>query len=87
MEHTILRQAGYDPCTRDGSCMSRRIFLKGVGIACLGIAPLLQACDTAFSREETGNPRGKAASASPALRPPIDVSAPAGTRTATFALG
>ena len=88
MEHdTILRQAGYDPYTRDDSCLSRRIFLKGIGIACLGLAPLLQACDTAFSREEKGNERGRAGSASRALRPPIDVSAPAETRTATFALG
>jgi hypothetical protein len=86
MEHdTILRQAGHDPRTRDGSCLSRRIFLKGVGIACLGIAPFLQACDTAFSRE--GNERTRTASVSPSLRPPIDLFAPTETRMATFALG
>ena len=60
MKHdTILLPTGYDPCTRDGGCLSRRIFLKGIGIACLGLAPLLQACDTAFSREGTGNREGK----------------------------
>jgi len=88
MEHdTMLRQTGYDPCTGDGGCLSRRIFLKGIGIACLWLAPLLQACDTAFSREEKGSVRARTESASPALRPPIDVSAPAEIRTATFALG
>ena len=87
MEHgTTLLPPGYDPCTRDG-CLSRRIFLKGIGIACLGLVPLLQACDTAFSREEKGSVRARTGSASRALRPPIDVSAPAETRTATFALG
>ena len=88
MEHdTILLPNGYDPRTGDGRCLSRRIFLKGMGIACLGLAPLLQACDTAFSREEKGNARARTGSAPRALRPPIDVSAPAETRTATFALG
>ena len=85
-QDTTLLPPGYDPCTRDG-CLSRRVLLKGIGIACLGIAPLLQACDTAFSREEEGSVRARTESASPALRPPIDVSAPAETRTATFALG
>ncbi len=88
MKHdTMLLPAGVDLCTRDGSCLSRRIFLKGVGIACLGLVPLLQACDTAFSREGKGNERARTESAARALRPPIDVSAPAETRTATFALG
>ena len=88
MEHdTILLPAGCDPCTRDGSCLSRRIFLKGIGIACLGLAPLLQACDTAFSREGKGKERARTESAPRALMPPIDVSAPAETRTATFSLG
>ena len=88
MEHdTMLRQTGYDPCTGDGGCLSRRIFLKGIGIACLWLAPLLQACDTAFSREGTGTERAGTGPAPRAVRPPIDVSAPAETRTATFALG
>jgi len=88
MEHdTILLPAGYDPCTRDGSCLSRRVLLKGIGIACLGLVPLVQACDNAFSREGKGNVTARTGSAIRAMRPPIDASAPAETRTATFALG
>ncbi|MHB8771425.1 MAG: hypothetical protein ACYC7J_10530 [Syntrophales bacterium] len=88
MEHDMLPlPSGYDPWSRDGGCLSRRIFLKGVGIACLGFVPLLQACDSAFSREGKGNERTGAGSAPRAARPLIDLSAPAGTRTATFALG
>ncbi len=87
MKHdTTLLPPGCNPCTRDG-CLSRRCFLKGIGIACLGFVPLLQACDTAFSREEKGNERVKTGSAPRAMRPPIDLSAPAEIRTATFALG
>ena len=88
MKHdTILLPTGYDPCARDGGCLSRRIFLKGIGIACLGLAPLLQACDTAFSRKGAGTERAGAGPTPRTVRPPIDISAPAETRTATFALG
>ncbi len=88
MEHArILPPTGYGQWGRDGGCLSRRIFLKGIGIACLGLAPILQACENAFSREGRGNERAGAGSAPRAARPPIDVAAPAGTRTATFALG
>lgn len=82
---TILLPAGCDPFTRDGGCLSRRIFIRGIGIACLGFFPLLQACDNAFSRE--GKVAAKTGAAPRAVRPQIDVSAPAATRTATFALG
>jgi hypothetical protein len=76
----------YDLVTGDGRSLSRRIFLKGVGIACLGVVPILQACDSAFSRDD----KGSAAAGGPLprpMRPPIDVSVPAKTRTATFSLG
>jgi hypothetical protein len=85
-QDTTLLPPGYDPCTQDG-CLSRRVLLKGIGIACLGLVPLVQACDNAFSREGKGNVAARAGSASRAMRPPIDASAPAETRTATFALG
>ena len=88
MEHgTIPLSTGYDLCNRDGGCLSRRVFLKGVGIACLGFIPLLQACDAAFSREGEEGTRSGAVPARRAMRPPIDVSAPEETRTATFGLG
>ena len=88
MEHdTVSLAAGFDPCTGDGRCLTRRTFLTGIGIACLGFVPLIQACDNAFSREEKGNVAAGAGSAPRAVRPPIDVSAPAKTRTATFSLG
>lgn len=88
MEHdAILLPTGYDPCTRDGGCLSRRIFLKGIGIACLGFVPLLQACDTAFSREDKMSTMARAGSVPRAMRPSIDLSVPAEIRTATFSLG
>jgi hypothetical protein len=77
----------YDLHTRDERDLSRRIFLKGVGIACLGLVPVLQACDNAFSRDNNGSGATRAGSAPRTMRPLIDVSAPAETRTATFALG
>jgi len=88
MEHgTILLPTGYDPHTWDGSDLSRRIFLKGIGIACLGFGPFLQACDNAFSRGEKGDEMARTGSVPRAMRPPIDASAPEETQTATFALG
>lgn len=88
MKHdAITVPTGPDPGARYNGCLSRRIFLKGVGIACLGFAPLLQACDSAFSREEKGNATARTGSAPRGERPPLDVAAPALTRTATFALG
>jgi|WetSurMetagenome_2_1015567.scaffolds.fasta_scaffold1628775_1 hypothetical protein len=88
MKHdTVLFPTGYDPCTRDGGCPSRRIFLKGIGIACLGFVPFLQGCDNAFSREGKGKETARTGPTPRAVRPPIDVSAPAETQMATFALG
>jgi hypothetical protein len=88
MEHgTILLPTGYDLDIRKGYALSRRIFLKGVGIACLGLAPFLQACDNAFSLGSKENETARTGSVPRATRPPIDLSAPAETRMATFALG
>jgi len=78
---------GYDLYTSDEGDLSRRLFLKGIGIACLGFVPLLQACDGAFSREDKGSNTARAGSVPRIMRPPIDVPAPAEIRTATFALG
>lgn len=88
MEHrTILLPAGYDPNSLDGSNMSRRIFLRGVGIACLGFAPFLQACDNAFSSGEKGSGMARKGPAPQGMRPPIDATVPAKIETATFSLG
>ncbi len=78
---------GYDHYTREGCALSRRIFLKGIGIATLGLVPFLQACDNAFSLRGKENETAGTGSVPRPKRPPIDVSAPAETRTATFALG
>lgn len=87
MKHDTMLPTGYEQCPRDGGGLSRRVFLKGIGIACLGLVPLLQACDNAFSREGKGNVTAKKGTAPRAARPPLDASAPAVTRTATFSLG
>ena len=67
--------------------VNRRIFLKGVGIACLGFVPLLQACDNIMSQRGKEKKMASNVSAVQALRPPIDLSAPAKTQAATFSLG
>ena len=82
-----LLPAGHNPDTRKGCALSRRIFLKGVGIASLGLVPFLQACDNAFSLGGKENEMASTGSIPRAMRPPIDVSAPAEIRTATFSLG
>lgn len=82
-----LLPAGHSPDTRKGGALSRRMFLKGVGVACLGVAPFLQACDNAFSLGGKENGTATTGAVPRAKRPPIDVSVPAETRTATFALG
>jgi len=88
MEHdTILLTTGHNPENRDGYDLSRRLFLTGIGIACLGFVPFLQACDNAFSRGGTGNGTARTGPVPQGMRPPIDVAAHAETRTATFSLG
>jgi hypothetical protein len=87
MEHGMkLLPPGRSPDILTRCALSRRIFLKGVGIASLGLVPFLQACDNAFSLGGKENATSTG-SIPRAMRPPIDVSAPAEIRTATFALG
>lgn len=88
MEHATVRfSIGDDPSALGWIDLSRRLFIKGVGIACLGFVPLLQACDDAFLRGGKANGAAGAGSVPRAIRPPLDASAPLETRTATFALG
>jgi len=86
-QRTILIHAGHNPDTRQGSDLSRRIFLKEIGIACLGFVPFLQACDNAFSGGGKVNGTARTEPVPRAMRPPIDTAAPAKSQTATFALG
>ncbi len=54
----------------------------------LGCAVYLQACDTLNMAKETKNmPMSEKISVNQSSRPPLDVSAPDKTETATFALG
>ena len=76
-----------DQDTQDHPNFSRRIFLKGIGIACLGFASFLQACDNLTSGKENTEAIAKTSLIFKAMRPPIDAAAPAKTETATFALG
>lgn len=76
-----------DQCTQDRPNFSRRILLKGIGIACLGFAPFLQACDNLTMRSESMEATAKTGLIPKAMRPPIDLAAPAKTEIATFALG
>lgn len=80
--HTSPDQNAQDPPN-----FSRRTFLQGVGIACLGFAPFLQACDNLTTRSENMEAAAKTSSIPKAMRPPIDLAVPAKTETATFALG
>lgn len=82
-----LLPAGHSPDILTGCALSRRIFLKGVGIASLALVPFLQACDNAFSLGEKKSGVARTGSVPRPGRPPIDVSAPTEIRTATFALG
>jgi hypothetical protein len=76
-----------DQNTQGRPHFSRRIFLKGVGFACLGFTPFLQACDNLTTRSENMEAATKTGSVPKAMRPPIDLAVPAKTETATFALG
>jgi len=88
MEHRTIRiHLDHDPDTRNGRDLSRRIFLMGIGVACLGFVPFLQACDNAFSVGGEGNGTARRGTVPHGMRPPIDVAAPVKNETATFALG
>lgn len=73
--------------SREWSELSRRFFLRGIGVACLGMVPLLQACDNAFSRGASVDGSAGTGGLPGAMMPPIDATAPTETQTATFALG
>ena len=87
MEQGTILTTGYNPNLSGGGRVSRRIFLAGMGIACLGFVPLLQACDKALPQRGKEKEMTGTVSVVNAVRPPIDASAPAKTQTATFALG
>lgn len=75
---------------------SKRILLGGFGLAVLGFLPFVIGCDLSSRRATEGIHKTKESRAmeltqtkkdhAPAI-PPIDISAPSGTETATFALG
>ena len=76
-----------DQNTQGRANFSRRIFLKGVGFACLGFTPFIQACDNSTTRSENMEAATKTGSVPKTMRPPIDLATPAKTEIATFALG
>ena len=87
MKHRLTQPTGSSVRGWAGSDTGRRVFLKGIGIVCLGSLPLLQACDTVMSWREKSSATAKAETHSRAVIPPIDAAAPGKTATATFALG
>lgn len=88
MDHRkIYFHIALDQCTQDRPNFNRRIFLKGIGIVCLGSALFLQGCDDLTTRSENMEATGKIGSIPKAMRPPIDLAAPAKTEIATFAQG
>ena len=87
MNNRLTQPPGSSAGGRAGKDTSRRVFLKGIGIVCLGSIPLLQACDSVFSSGEKSGATAKAATHFPVGIPPIDKAASPRTETATFALG
>lgn len=73
--------------SQDGRDVGRRIFLAGIGMACLGFIPLLEACDNVFSNGGKGNGTARTGLAPHSMRPSLDAAVPAKTETATFSLG
>ena len=73
--------------------LSRRTFIKTLGLACVAGSPVLKACN--LSSGESHRPEEKLemnrhsddSGVLRSPRPPIDLAAPARTETATFALG
>lgn len=83
----IIFAHGNDRHTPEKQAISRRIFLKGIGIACLGFGLFLHACGyMPYERENMENMK-KTGSITNEIKPPIDLAAPAKTETATFAMG
>ena len=73
--------------------LSKRTFLKAIAFAGLGMTPFLNSCGIIdggdMNQRPAKNPDSPAkdGAALKVNRPPIDLSAPAKTETATFALG
>lgn len=84
---------GYFQSPPENGGLSKRTFLKIVGFACLGVGPFLNACGIVNSGNadpESGRKTDSPLKNAPvpkAARPPMDLAAPVGTETATFALG
>jgi hypothetical protein len=71
----------FAPCndrqTPEKQALTRRVFIKGIGIACLGFGMFLHSCGYMPSEIENMEK----------MKPPIDLAAPVKTETATFAMG
>ena len=87
-DHNTSFRLRHDRSTQAHPNLSKRSILTEIVFICLGLVPVLHACDTVeatkdredMSMTETNLVRYMA-------RPPIDASAPDRTETATFALG
>jgi len=77
----------------DRTICSRRGFLKSVGLASVGLAPFLKACDILPGKFQPGEVKMEAGTVrnNPAVSrrslPPIDAAVPERLETAAFALG
>ena len=73
--------------------LSRRAFVKTLGLFCLAGGPILNACNLSSGEKRPSekkmdlNRPGDHSAVSRSPRPPIDLAAPARTEIATFALG
>lgn len=75
--------------------LTRRTVLKALGIVGAGLVPLIPACHVTGRKSGGGRTKRqrkrmvstRARAAGKISIPPIDAAAPAGTQTATFALG
>jgi len=83
----IIFPIGNEQHTKDKQTFRRRIFLKGIGIACLGFGLFLHACGYMPSERENMENMKKTGSITNEMKPMIDLAAPAKTETATFAMG
>ena len=81
----ISLSLNHDRSTQDYSSLSRLVFLIII-VFFLGLVLFIQACDPGVATKEREN-MTKTNSVSYKTRPPIDLSGPAKTETATFALG
>ena len=81
----ISLSLNHDRSTQDYSSLSRLVFLIII-VFLLGLVLFIQACDPVAATKEREN-MTKTNSVPYQARPPIDLSGPAKTETATFALG